>query len=80
MPDIAMCTDMWCPSRGECYRYRAVPTPGWQTYQFFQRDSGKDRCGSFAVIHPTRDGRSLRTREEADAANQRAAGPDKDNP
>lgn len=40
MPDIAMCTDRWCPSRGECYRYRAVPTLGWQTYQFFPRDAG----------------------------------------
>lgn len=71
MPNIAMCMDRRCPSRGECYRYRASPTPGWQTYMFFSRDAGRDRCDMFAAIHPTADGRVTRTLEEADAAKDR---------
>lgn len=37
MPDISMCRDRECPSRGECYRYRARPGVR-QSYESFYRD------------------------------------------
>lgn len=32
MPDITMCQDHDCPSCLGCYRYRAIPTKGRQSY------------------------------------------------
>ena len=32
MPDITMCKDEECPSKEQCYRYRATPTPEHQSY------------------------------------------------
>ena len=31
MPDICMCNGKGCPKKEECYRYRAVPTPHFQS-------------------------------------------------
>lgn len=35
MPDITMCCNCHCPMRGKCYRYRAVPSPDWQSFALF---------------------------------------------
>lgn len=35
MPDISMCANYTCPLRKKCYRYRAFPTAGYQTYADF---------------------------------------------
>lgn len=36
MPDISMCANYTCPLRKNCYRYRAIPTDGYQTYADFK--------------------------------------------
>ena len=63
MPDISMCTNTDCPSRGKCYRYLARPSDPWQTYSKFEVTDGADRCDSFWDAK----GRHVRTLEEADA-------------
>jgi hypothetical protein len=35
MPDIAMCANLECPKRGECYRFRATPS-AFQSYAAFK--------------------------------------------
>jgi len=32
MPDITMCKGKGCPKKENCWRYRAIPTPNWQSY------------------------------------------------
>lgn len=32
MPDIAMCMDMTCAQKEQCYRYKAAPNEYRQTY------------------------------------------------
>ena len=32
MPDITMCDGQGCLQKNKCYRYRAEPTPYWQSY------------------------------------------------
>jgi len=32
MPDITMCKDSECPKAQKCYRFKATPTPYWQSY------------------------------------------------
>jgi len=49
MPDISMCSNKDCPSRGQCYRARAKPTPGRQSYIHFTVSAG-DRCNYFWEI------------------------------
>ncbi|MDQ4121683.1 MAG: hypothetical protein M3209_09585 [Acidobacteriota bacterium] len=60
MPDIAMCSRDDCPMKRNCYRYRAVPTPNWQTYAFFEPES-ENECDGFMQI---RDGTRTRTMTE----------------
>lgn len=38
MPDITMCKSKDCPERENCYRYKAIPTPYWQSYSDFSQD------------------------------------------
>ena len=46
MTDYCMCYGEGCKDNEICYRYRAKPTPGWQSY--FKEQPGKDRnCGQF---------------------------------
>lgn len=47
MPDISMCNGKDCPSRFQCYRFTAEPTPGWQAYADFNVDRRGDKCASF---------------------------------
>lgn len=50
MPDISMCADDQCPSRGTCRRSPdggAQPTPGWQTWTAFARSPGSSHCPSY---------------------------------
>ena len=39
MPDIAMCENGFCPSRGDCHRYTAQPSDMRQSYGLFTHDS-----------------------------------------
>lgn len=47
MPDISMCTDEECPSRLQCYRYRAEPNTYRQSYMKFPRHHEAEKCDSF---------------------------------
>lgn len=42
MPDITMCNNSKCPIAQWCYRYRAIPTPHWQSYAHFEPKSYKN--------------------------------------
>lgn len=47
MPDIGMCTDDRCPSRGICYRYWAIPS-NFQNYGGIPlRPTGAKKCDVF---------------------------------
>lgn len=44
--DITMCGNEKCPLKMKCYRYTAVPTPGWQSFADYA--PGKDgKCDRF---------------------------------
>lgn len=61
MPDISMCNGAGCPLRLKCYRHRAIPTPGWQSWMNFHYDPEAKKCDAFWDIK----GRgNLRTEEE----------------
>ena len=47
MPDISMCADRKCPSRGECHRYCAEPSQFLQSYGMFKRPEDQERCKYF---------------------------------
>ena len=49
MPDISMCANNLCPHRMKCYRYRAIPTPGRQSYGYFHPT--KEGCEHFIEIY-----------------------------
>lgn len=40
MTDITMCANKECPLRMLCYRFTAVPTPGWQSYAEYKPVNG----------------------------------------
>lgn len=45
-PDISMCRNEDCPSKEDCYRFKA--TPGfWQSYMLFEFDKDKGKCDSY---------------------------------
>lgn len=46
MSDISMCATDTCPSRSECYRFRAEPSPYWQSYLYGKPDE-RGRCDHF---------------------------------
>ena len=48
MPDISMCRDHACPSRGQCYRYMATPSER-QTYAEFWRAEGMSNYPSRVI-------------------------------
>jgi hypothetical protein len=47
MPDISMCSNDFCPSKDSCYRFRAVPNIGRQSYAGFWPEAGEDQCEYF---------------------------------
>lgn len=49
MPDITMCSNVNCPVREQCYRYRAKPDEHWQSYSDFEPETGADRDWNFVV-------------------------------
>lgn len=51
MPDISMCRNRTCPSRMQCYRYRAKPSEWRQSYAFFQPNPNGE-CDAFSGIWP----------------------------
>jgi hypothetical protein len=51
MPDLSMCRNRTCPSRGECFRYRAMPSQR-QSITSFAPVLGEDRCDFFVKIMP----------------------------
>ncbi len=64
MPDISCCRNRTCPSRHECYRFRAVPSQR-QSMACFVPVLGQDRCDFFVKIVP---GDRLSPEGEADSA------------
>ena len=50
MPDISLCKNDKCPSKNECYRFRAVPNPERQAYGSFNLNEGKKKCDYFMSI------------------------------
>lgn len=50
VPDIAMCQNQDCPSRNECWRFRAVPSYRQSYGTWFKPADGKDRCDDFWPI------------------------------
>jgi len=54
MPDISMCNGMMgvCPLREDCYRFTAIPNPGWQTYADFEYDFTTSTCDFYEPTRP----------------------------
>tara|TARA_R110000744_G_scaffold344063_1_gene449306 strand:+ start:194 stop:385 length:192 start_codon:yes stop_codon:yes gene_type:complete len=50
MADISMCSNSTCPSRKECYRFRAIANPHRQSQASFKPDEGKKKCDYFMSI------------------------------
>jgi len=59
MPDIAMYSIRECPILGQCYCYRAIPTPGKQAYGGL-KTTGGNNCPAFWPI----ENREVRPMEE----------------
>jgi len=49
VPDVSLCRDHSCPSRGQCYRYTATPSKR-QTYAEFGRAEGLEKCEAFVEV------------------------------
>ena len=47
MPDITMCANTACKMRLDCYRYLAYPTPGRQSYAYYEDGPG---CMSWTQV------------------------------
>lgn len=60
MPDISLCFQRSCDRRSGCYRYRARPSPDWQSYGTFPEKN----CDAFVKILP---GDNLLDVEDLDA-------------
>lgn len=52
MPDITMCANDKCKDRKTCYRFLAIPTPGYQSYFAFPKLLPKSRkeCDNYWVV------------------------------
>ena len=50
MPDISLCKVEKCPSKNDCYRFRAIPNQERQTYGGFSLNDGKKKCDYFMSI------------------------------
>ena len=50
MPDISMCKNDKCPSKEECYRYRAIPSDVRQLYGGFTLEKSKNKCDYYMSI------------------------------
>jgi len=50
MPDISMCDNNICPSKEECYRFKAIPND-YQTYTSFIVKENEDKCDDFMKIN-----------------------------
>jgi hypothetical protein len=51
MPDISMCSNHSCPSKEDCFRYKA--TPGrYQSYADFAPPKGEKKCDYFMEVKP----------------------------
>ena len=50
MPDISKCEGKDCPIKENCYRFKAIPNPLWQSYSNFIYDKVKEKCEYFWEI------------------------------
>lgn len=51
MPDITMCANgSDCPKHKTCYRFRAIPTPGRQSFAPYYHPG--EKCESYWEIEP----------------------------
>ncbi len=64
MPDIAMCNNKTCPSRVNCYRYRAKPNRYRQSYVELQPNSS-GKCEEYWSTNGF-DDKSLEPLDEAE--------------
>lgn len=60
MPDISMCANDSCPSRNECYRFRAIPNEHRQSYQQYSPKEGEDRCDDFSYVDGRKNLRKIK--------------------
>jgi hypothetical protein len=64
MSDYTACSNTTCPDRGECYRYRLVYHPNWQSFSQFKPDPAIGGCRNFLKVE---EGDRLVSEGEADA-------------
>ncbi len=57
MADICMCQGKGCNSKEKCYRYKAKPTPAWQSFFIEVPGSTNDACEYFWDITSPWDGK-----------------------
>lgn len=50
MPDISMCNNTTCPSKEECYRFKAIPN-NYQSYSNFKPEKNENKCEYFLKIN-----------------------------
>jgi len=49
MPDITMCQNNACPTKEQCYRFKAKANPRWQSYSMFEHN-GDGSCDMFIEL------------------------------
>lgn len=54
MADISMCENQQCPSKEQCYRFKAIPST-YQSYANFTPEKGEDKCEYFEQIYETKE-------------------------
>jgi hypothetical protein len=47
MPDISMCSNVFCPSKKHCYRFTAKPSKFCQSYADFSLEEDEISCSYF---------------------------------
>lgn len=50
MPDISLCENEQCPSKDDCYRFKAIPDITYQAYDIFEPENGENKCEHFIKI------------------------------
>ena len=50
MPDISMCKNEKCKLKEYCYRFKAKPSPFWQSYSGYIPNKEKGSCEAFIEL------------------------------
>lgn len=59
--DIRMCDNKECPSKEECFRFKAIPNPWRQSYAGYSVKEGEDKCDSFWQV---KENDNIKTKEK----------------